>query len=130
MRGRRRPPRRRARSQALKASDISDLAMLCAIQRDHEARIAEHGSTIGGCWWTIAETSFPGIPEKIVRAKLAKLHHRQLIDGCPCGCRGDWNLSPRAERLLIKAGLAEWDISGKHTELRLRAAAPEERQTT
>lgn len=34
----------------------------------------------------------PGIPPKVVRAKLSKLVRQGLIDGCCCGCRGDFVL--------------------------------------
>ena len=40
-------------------------------------------------------------PEKLVRAKLRRLLERGLIDGCPCGCRGDWR---RPDRTTIQAG--------------------------
>jgi hypothetical protein len=32
------------------------------------------------------------IPEKIVRAKARALVRRRLIDGCTCGCRGDFEI--------------------------------------
>lgn len=31
-------------------------------------------------------------PPKVVMAKLKQLKRRGLIDGCDCGCRGDWHL--------------------------------------
>jgi hypothetical protein len=38
------------------------------------------------------EDAFPAIPPKVLRAKLSKLVKRGLLDGCTCGCRGDFRL--------------------------------------
>jgi hypothetical protein len=35
----------------------------------------------------------PNTPHKVVVAKLAKLIRRGLIDGCACGCRGDFEIT-------------------------------------
>lgn len=38
---------------------------------------------------------FPGpleYPDKVIRAKLSSMERRGLIDGCDCGCRGDWHV--------------------------------------
>lgn len=32
-------------------------------------------------------------PEKVLRAKLSKMMKRGLINGCDCGCRGDWHIN-------------------------------------
>ena len=69
-----------------KAGDISDEVMLVAVDRD----IVERESSIGACTWTLAERE--GWPEKVARAKLRKLAKRGLVDGCWCGCRGDWTI--------------------------------------
>jgi hypothetical protein len=45
-------------------------------------------------WWVLADEHFPEFPPKVVLAKLRQLYKRGLIDGCPCGCRGDWVLQP------------------------------------
>ena len=34
-----------------------------------------------------------GLPENLVLAKARKLIKRGLLDGCACGCRGDFELS-------------------------------------
>jgi hypothetical protein len=34
----------------------------------------------------------PGVPEKVVLAKAKRLIARKLLDGCPCGCRGDFEI--------------------------------------
>ncbi len=34
----------------------------------------------------------PGTPRKVVLAKMRSMIRRGLIDGCACGCRGDFRL--------------------------------------
>ena len=36
-----------------------------------------------------------GVPEKLARAKMGGLIRRGLVDGCVCGCRGDFELTDR-----------------------------------
>lgn len=36
---------------------------------------------------------FPAVPWKVLRAKARKLINRRLLDGCCCGCRGDFELT-------------------------------------
>jgi hypothetical protein len=37
----------------------------------------------------------PNTPEKLVIKKMAKLIGRGLVDGCPCGCRGDYEITQK-----------------------------------
>jgi hypothetical protein len=51
------------------------------------ARVAKpHGVSI---IWDI-EAGLADFPAKVVRAKLQSMVRRKLIDGCTCGCRGDF----------------------------------------
>ena len=43
-------------------------------------------------WWDIAQHWYPDVPPKVVLAKLRGMLRRRLIDGCGCGCRGDFRL--------------------------------------
>lgn len=45
------------------------------------------------------------VPEKIVRAKASRLIDRQLMEGCPCGCRGDFKLTDTGREYLAVEGL-------------------------
>lgn len=68
------------------AKDIDDDTMLDAIRKAREIS--------GISWaffWDIAP-SFPDLPEKVVRAKLAGLIRRGIVHGCTCGCRGDFEI--------------------------------------
>jgi hypothetical protein len=89
-----------------KAADITDEAFLAAIDEVARRR-SEPGRpwTIGASRWDIAcvlaghpelvgtatgTQDWPNVPPKVVRAKAKRLIARRLIDGCSCGCRGDF----------------------------------------
>lgn len=59
------------------------------------------------------ERVYPAMPEKVVMAKANRLIRRGIIDGCPCGCRGDYEIMPEtaAELGLVPA---PGDRSGSH----------------
>jgi hypothetical protein len=41
-----------------------------------------------------------GTPEKLKLAKMRVLIGRGLVDGCPCGCRGDFVITTKGQALL------------------------------
>ena len=47
-----------------------------------------------------------GTPVKLVLAKMKSLIRRQLVDGCGCGCRGDFHITERGQWLLSEATAA------------------------
>jgi hypothetical protein len=48
-----------------------------------------------------------GTPEKLVCAKMRQLIKRGLVDGCDCGCRGDYVLTDKGRAALtVSAGEA------------------------
>lgn len=62
-----------------------------------------------GIGWSIP-ASIPemrAFPERVLLAKLSSLLRRGLVDGCDCGCRGDWRPTARTrayvEKLELKA---------------------------
>lgn len=80
-----------------KAADIDGDALLAAIW----AYIEFSGHRAAQCW--DIEPWYPSIPPKVVRAKLARLIAKGWLDGCACGCRGDFTLTAAG---LIR--LTEW----------------------
>ena len=42
---------------------------------------------------TVQDAMPEGTPEKLQRTKMAGLIRRGLVDGCPCGCRGDYEIT-------------------------------------
>jgi hypothetical protein len=67
----------------VKTSDLSDSRVLAVVTALNEERgyPADRWSVAARC---------ADVPEKIVYAKLKRLHKRGLLTGCPCGCRGDY----------------------------------------
>jgi hypothetical protein len=49
--------------------------------------------------WHIQET-LSAFPPKVVRAKLKSMIRRQVIGGCACGCRGDFEILPEVPSYL------------------------------
>lgn len=53
--------------------------------------------------WSITKTDDPGwplpfpenTPEKLRLAKMSQLLSKGLVDGCDCGCRGDWTITDK-----------------------------------
>lgn len=44
------------------------------------------------------------VPDKLATAKLRQLMRRGLVDGCDCGCRGDWELTEKGRAALATTG--------------------------
>jgi hypothetical protein len=42
-----------------------------------------------------AMPDWQNIPDKLVLAKMRTLIRRGLVDGCPCGCRGDFEITDK-----------------------------------
>lgn len=53
-----------------------------------------------GTSYSVAQ-AMPGVTsEKLVRAKMTKLLKRGLVNGCPCGCRGDFTLTVQGRQFI------------------------------
>lgn len=40
------------------------------------------------------------VPKRAVLGKMRMLIRRGLVDGCPCGCRGDFEITPKGQAWL------------------------------
>jgi len=49
---------------------------------------------------TVLDAMPSATPEKLARAKMAQLIRRGLVDGCTCGCRGDFTLTAKGRAAL------------------------------
>ena len=47
------------------------------------------------------------VPDKVLRAKMGALIRSGLIDGCGCGCRGDYELKDKGREFIKQASLKE-----------------------
>lgn len=112
------------------ARDITDLAFLRAVEQCQDPRPG------GGWHWAMRDDvtrvlggldrnapvrsdEVPGVPWKVVLAKFRRVNKRGLVDGCDCGCRGDFELTGKGRELLAQ--------SRRELVDRLRARLQEER---
>jgi hypothetical protein len=75
----------------VKASDIPDKAILDVID-------AMPVTQYGYKRWALVrdlEAVLPEYPRKVILAKCRSLIKRKIIDGCTCGCRGDFERVPK-----------------------------------
>ena len=90
----------------MKAADITDDAFLAAVIEVAFIRTELYGPWgIGSSRWDVAAVlaghpedvagspqDYSNMPDKVVLAKARKLIKRGLVDGCACGCRGDFTV--------------------------------------
>ena len=67
--------------------------------------VAKHGGI--GCSWfgdeyprSVSHAMPEGIQSKLVLAKMRMLINSGLVSGCPCGCRGDFELTDKGRSIL------------------------------
>jgi len=86
----------------MQAKDIPEVPIL--------SFIAVHGGI--GCNWfgvkgeyerSVINAMPDGVNGKLALAKIKQLKKRGLISGCPCGCRGDFELTEKG-RALVESG--------------------------
>jgi hypothetical protein len=86
------------------AKDIRDDIALASVDKccDHPADPPYSMAPYRGkaMWWDV--TKELGLPEKVVLAKMKALKRRGLITGCPCGCRGDFELTKAGDGFLAR----------------------------
>jgi len=71
----------------MQAKDIPDQAVLDAVWAILDR--TDHRSVSR---WDLA-AEFPLVPEKVLMAKARKLIRRRQLEGCVCGCAGDFTLA-------------------------------------
>lgn len=96
--------------------DIDDLPVLQFLAALERGEIAQCYNTGGGLtvWHPNTATLFDGFsnsilnalpygreyPDKLRRAKVKSMLRKGLIDGCACGCRGDFELTDKGRQIL------------------------------
>lgn len=91
-------------SKMLQCKDIPDAPILAVIARQ------QHKS--GGVWlcaWYL-EPYYSDFPDKLFRAKMGSLIKRGLVQGCACGCRGDYELTKKGVVSLANTYDNEYDF--------------------
>ena len=79
----------------MQCKDIPDKPVL-------EYLLRHKGRWCNGCWVerSVAQAMPSGTPSKLVLAKMRQLIKRGLVDGCGCGCRGDFEITAKGEAFL------------------------------
>ena len=81
-----------------KASDIDDLEFLKAVKTlSLDGKWAPTNYESRWVMWPELCPLYPDMPAKVILAKFRQLHKRGLLDGCPCGCRGDIEFTEAGE---------------------------------
>lgn len=71
----------------MQAKDLSDAVVLEALAKVR----GKHGVSRWSSLWDV-QAALADVPPKVVLAKLRSMVKRNIIDGCCCGCRGDFEL--------------------------------------
>ena len=85
---------------------MTSIVMQCKDVPD--APILAFLASLGGKWgawypgWenSVMQAMPANTPEKVAVRKMAGLIKRGLVGGCPCGCRGDYELTDKGRALL------------------------------
>lgn len=48
-----------------------------------------------------------GVSPKLALAKMRTMIRKGLVDGCPCGCRGDFRITDKGREIIAACALAE-----------------------
>jgi hypothetical protein len=77
----------------MKAADITDEAFLAALDEmtDRMGGPLRYGRMIPRQFvGDVLRETTPDLPDKVVLAKARSMIKRKVIEGCGCGCRGDF----------------------------------------
>jgi hypothetical protein len=98
----------------MQCKDIPDLPILQFLAA-HEGRWCTHFESVH--MPSVLDAMPKDVPEKLAHAKMDMLHRRGLVDGCACGCRGDWEITAEGRQELVGLNYDE-AIKRKHEKKR------------
>lgn len=80
---------------------VKDIDKIAVLTRIAEIEAAGLQGTLFSGFYNSVNTSMPeGTPEKIQYAVMRNLISKGLVDGCCCGCRGDFVLTAKGVDLV------------------------------
>lgn len=85
----------------MKASDVDDVAFLTIVDRRSKDR--SYGTAHRWVLRGEVEEEMSDVPWKVLLAKARSLKKRGLLDGCMCGCRGDYELTAAGREVVGSA---------------------------
>ncbi|MDO8728356.1 MAG: hypothetical protein Q7K26_00525 [bacterium] len=90
--------------EKMSAKDIPEVAVLQFLESLNGAP-ATWFDNEGGLFANSIQHGMPaGIPPKIALAKIAAMIRKKLVDGCACGCRGDFIIAVKGRVVLVSTG--------------------------
>lgn len=98
------------KSKRLQAKHIPDERILMVIDQFTTERYTAMTWEIYAAW--------PHIPRKVILAKLDKMVRRKVLDGCPCGCSGQFRIikGDRMRCLICKVHKKDHTLKSPHHE--------------
>lgn len=102
----------------MQCKDIPDLPILVFLSKHTE-----------WCNWTDPNADYeysqrsvlhampPNLPDKLVLGKMRQLIKRKLVDGCGCGCRGDFVLTEKGREYMMNELWKRAEIAGEMSKL-------------
>jgi Mn-dependent DtxR family transcriptional regulator len=94
------------KNERMQCKDIADSRFLQIVDDLAYRRISQRHEHIKSLYdppdpvmsWDVSDHL--GVDQKLMLAKAERLIERGLMDGCPCGCRGDFELTTAGEELV------------------------------
>ena len=84
----------------MQAKDIPERPILQFLQARNWEHPMRPGCIFVGFDNSVFNAMPEGTPEKVGRAKMNALIRKGLVDGCTCGCRGDFELTGEGVKAL------------------------------
>ena len=84
----------------MQAKDIPEIPILEFLQARKWSHPVRPGCMFKGFDNSVFNAMPDGTPEKVGRAKMDALIRRELVSGCTCGCRGDFEVTDKGRKYL------------------------------
>lgn len=88
------------KSKRIQCKDVSTLEILRFIrkQTDEGHRVTWYNVDASN---TVRRVILPVVPDCVLRKKLDNMARKGLLDGCGCGCRGDFKITPKGRERIV-----------------------------
>lgn len=104
----------------MKTADITDEAFIFAIKHLREFHRNPADGYKSVTRWDLEEflkIFYPEINWKLVTSKGRKLVRRGVLNGCYCGCRGDYELVEKSQRFFLNTWVIDEAVAIPYVEL-------------
>jgi hypothetical protein len=77
-----------------------------------------------GNQFNVSQAMPKGIPERLVLGKMRMMIRRGVVNGCDCGCRGDFVITEKGVLEVKTPRAIDWNASPEAMERRIQQVAP------